>query len=105
MAKCPKCSQEIITQERFCTNCGADISVSKTGLVGRWLSGAGCLVALWPIALAILATPIGGNVFSTGGDDGGAALFLLLVTLPVGAIISLVGLILWLTNRATMKPL
>jgi hypothetical protein len=58
------------------------------------------LFALVPIAIAILATPIGGNIFSTGGDGGGAALFLLIFTLPVGAVISIVGLVLWLSKRS-----
>lgn len=99
MKKCSKCGLDRAGNERFCVNCGADISVSRTSLVGQWLSGSGCLIALSPVALALLATPIGGNMFSTGGDGGGAALFLLLLSLPIGITVSLVGLILWLTNR------
>jgi len=100
MTNCSKCGQDRTTRERFCSNCGADSSVSKTGILGRWLAGGGCLFALAPIAIAILATPIGGNMFSTGGDGGGAALFFLIVTLPVGAVISIVGLVLWLSKRS-----
>lgn len=99
MNNCSKCGQNRVTGERFCSQCGADVSVNKAGKVGKWLSGGGCLVALSPIAFALLATPIGGNVFSTGGDGGGAALFLLLISLPVGLIVSVLGLILWLTQR------
>lgn len=99
MVECPKCSQQRTEKERYCTNCGADFSAGKTGLVGRWLAGGGCLFALAPIFLAVLATPAGGNIFSTGGDGGGAALFLLIFTLPLGAATFLVGLILWLTKR------
>lgn len=58
------------------------------------------MFALAPIAIAIVATPIGGNMFSTGGDGGGAALFFLIVTLPIGAVISIVGLVLWLSKRS-----
>jgi flagellar basal body-associated protein FliL len=39
-------------------------------------------------------------MFSTGGDGGGAALFLLIVSLPVGLVVSVVGLVMWLTNRS-----
>ena len=99
MKKCSKCGQERVNQDRFCLNCGADLSVTRTGILGRWLAGGGCLFALAPIALAMLATPIGGNMFSTGGDGGGAALFFLLVTLPIGGALSIVGLILWLAKR------
>ena len=99
MDNCSKCGSQNQAQERFCTNCGNDISGNKKNLVGKWLSGSGCLVALSPIAMAILATPIGGNVFSTGGDGGGAALFLLLLTMPVGALVSIVGIVLWSTNQ------
>ena len=99
MKKCSKCGAGRVGEERFCANCGADVSVSRAGLIGRWLSGGGCLLALSPIALALLATPIGGNMFSTGGDGGGAALFLLIVSLPVGLVVSVVGLVMWLSNR------
>jgi hypothetical protein len=100
MKKCSKCGAGRVGEERFCANCGADVSVSRAGLVGRWLSGGGCLLALSPIAIAVLATPIGGNMFSTGGDGGGAALFLLIVSLPVGLAVSVVGLVMWLSNRS-----
>jgi hypothetical protein len=100
MKKCSKCGQDRVNQERFCPNCGADLSVSRTGIFGRWLAGGGCLFALFPIAMAMLATPIGGNMFSEGGDGGGAALWYLIFTLPVGAIISITGLVLWLVKRS-----
>jgi hypothetical protein len=100
MKKCSKCGQDRVNEERFCPNCGADLSVSRTGIVGRWLAGGGCLFALLPIAIAMLATPIGGNMFSTGGDGGGAALWALIFTLPVGAILTIIGLVLWLSKRS-----
>jgi len=100
MEKCSKCQQERSEKERFCTNCGANFAPGKTGLVGRWMTGCGCLFALFPIALAILSTGVGGNPFSTGGGGGGPALYLLMMTLPIGAVISIVGLVLWLTRRS-----
>jgi len=98
MDKCSKCGEKRISQERFCSNCGHALSGNKKNLVGKWLSGSGCLFALSPIALAILFTPIGGNIFSTGGDGGGAALFGLILTFPIGAIVSIVGIVLWAAN-------
>jgi hypothetical protein len=38
-------------------------------------------------------------MFSTGGDGGGTALFGLLLTLPIGAVAFVVGLVLWINNR------
>lgn len=99
MDTCSKCGTKRVAQQRFCTNCGNPIAGSKQSLVGKWLSGSGCLFALAPIALAVLSTPIGGNVFSTGGDGGGAALFLLMLTLPLGGIVSIVGIVLWSTSK------
>ncbi|MFM1846202.1 MAG: hypothetical protein RIS19_675 [Actinomycetota bacterium] len=99
MDKCSRCGDPRVGQERFCTNCGADVSGNKKSLVGKWLSGMGCLFALSPIAIAMLATPIGGNLFSTGGDGGGAALYFLMITLPLGAIASILGIVLWATNK------
>lgn len=99
MENCPRCGERRLGLERFCVNCGWDIAANRKNLAGRWLSGGGCLFALLPIPIAILTTPIGGNLFSTGGDGGGTALFLLLVTLPVGAVASILGLILWFSNR------
>ena len=80
-------------------NCGWDIAANRKNLVGRWLSGGGCLFALLPIPIAILTTPIGGNMFSTGGDGGGTALFGLLLTLPLGAVAFVIGIVLWINNR------
>jgi len=100
MDKCSKCEQVRSEQEQFCTKCGASFSPSRVGLLGRWMTGCGCVFALFPIVVAILSTGVGGNPLSTGGNGGGAALFLLLITLPVGAVISIVGLVLWLTRRS-----
>jgi hypothetical protein len=99
MDKCSKCGQKKTAQDRFCANCGHDISGNTKNLVGKWLSGSGCLFALSPIAMAILFTPIGGNIFSEGSGGGGAALWALLLTLPLGAIVSIVGIVLWAANK------
>lgn len=99
MENCPRCGERRTGLERFCVNCGWDIAANRKNLVGRWLSGGGCLFALLPIPIAILTTPIGGNMFSTGGDGGGTALFGLILTLPLGAVAFVIGLVLWINNR------
>jgi hypothetical protein len=99
MDKCSKCGVKRMPQNRYCSNCGHDVSGNTKNLVGKWLSGGGCLFALSPIAMAILSTPIGGNIFSEGGDGGGAALWALLLTLPLGATAFIVGIVLWAANK------
>ena len=99
MEKCVRCGENRIGLERYCGNCGWDVSKNKMNTVGRWLSGGGCLFALLPVPIAILTTPIGGNMFSTGGDGGGTALFGLILTLPLGAVAFVIGLVLWINNR------
>ena len=63
------------------------------------MTGCGCVFALFPIVVAILSTGVGGNPFSTA-SGGGAALYLLMLTFPIGAVISIVGLVLWLTKSS-----
>jgi hypothetical protein len=99
MDKCSKCEQVRSEQERFCTKCGTSFSPSRVGLIGRWMTGCGCVFALFPIVVAILSTGVGGNPFSTA-SGGGAALYLLMLTFPIGAVISIVGLVLWLTKSS-----
>jgi type IV secretory pathway VirB2 component (pilin) len=70
----------------------------RVGLVlsklGAILSFGGILFAFAPVAIAFLSTPPGGNPFSEGGGGGGAALWLMILTLPLGAIASIIGLVL-----------
>ena len=63
--------------------------LSKLGAI---LSIGGIAFAFSPIALAILATPPGGNPFSEGGGSGGSAIWFMILTLPVGGFASIVGL-------------
>jgi hypothetical protein len=71
------------------------LALSKLGAI---LCFGGMLFAFSPVALAFIATPVGGNPFSEGGGGGGAALWYMILTLPAGAITSIVGLVLMLTG-------
>ena len=70
---------------------------------GRAIDGALLiLVALGftfaPLAIAFLSTPPGGNMFSEGGSGGGSAIWLMFITIPVGAILALIGVVRTLTG-------
>jgi len=61
--------------------------------LGAILSFVGILFAFSPVAIAFSSTPPGGNPFSEGGGGGGAALWLMILTLPIGAIVAIIGLV------------
>lgn len=46
-----------------------------------------------PLAIAFLSTPPGGNMFSEGGNGGGSAIWLMFITIPVGAVLALIGVV------------
>jgi hypothetical protein len=71
------------------------LALSKLGAI---LSFGGILFAFAPVALAFISTPVGGNPFSEGGGGGGAAIWLMIITLPLGAITSIVGLVFMLSG-------
>ena len=59
------------------------------------------LVAFSPLALAFLSTPPGGNMWSEGGDGGGSAIWLMILTLPLGLVIGIVGLVFLIMGLVT----
>lgn len=61
------------------------------------------LIAFSPLALAYLTTPAGGNMWSEGGSGGGSAIWLMILTLPLGGIGLLVSLILLIVGLATKR--
>ena len=71
--------------------------VKRTGLAVVTLGAiqivAGLAFAFSPVLLAFLSTPPGGNMFSEGGGGGGAAIWLMILTLPIGASVAMVGLV------------
>ena len=69
-------------------------SLAKAGL---WTLIAGVLIGLSPIAIAFFSS-LGGNMYDETG--GGAALWLLFMTLPLGFLIGIVGLILLIVGNS-----
>jgi len=71
--------------------------VKRVGLAvvifGACLVLGGLAFAFSPVAIAFLATPPGGNMYSEGGGGGGAAIWLMILTLPVGAAVAMFGLV------------
>jgi hypothetical protein len=87
MKKCRKCAVAHGGEEQVCTNCGSSLPQSKSALVGRWLSGTGCLIGFSPFIFSLIS-----GIWAGSG-------FIAILTLPIGAVVSLVGLALWLSNR------
>ena len=71
--------------------------VKRTGLAivtfGACLILGGLAFAFSPVLLAFLSTPPGGNMYSEGGGGGGAAIWLMILTLPIGASVAMFGLV------------
>lgn len=87
MNKCSKCGANRMEVESNCANCGAGASAGRVSLVGKWLSGGGCLIAFSPFLYSLVS----GIWFGTG--------LLTIFTFPVGALVSVIGLGLWLSKR------
>lgn len=66
-------------------------SMSSLAKAGLWTMLAGVVIAFSPIAIAFFST-LGGNMYDETG--GGAALWLLFMTIPLGFITGIVGLVL-----------
>lgn len=60
---------------------------------GAILTGSGLAFTFLPLAIAFLSTPPGGNMWSEGGGGGGAAIWGMILTLPIGATISIIGIV------------
>lgn len=76
----------------------------KPKRVGLALSKFGALVSLGgiafafsPVGLAIISSP-GGNAFSEGGGGGGAIMWAMILTLPLGALTAGIGILLMLSG-------
>ena len=71
--------------------------------VGAIIMASGVVVALSPLAMAFLATTPGHNMWSEGdSQSGGSYLWGMLMTLPLGLLIGLVGLVFIILG--TVKP-
>ena len=71
--------------------------------VGGIIIGVGAVVAFSPLAMAFFSTTPGHNMWSEGdARSGGSYLWGMLITLPLGFVIGLVGLILLIIG--SIKP-
>ena len=71
-----------------------NLNLAKTLKSGKRTMGCGLIFAFLPIPLAALATSPGSNMWSESDPkSGGAGLWALIVTLPIGFLIGMVGLI------------
>lgn len=70
------------------------LALSKYGAL---ISLGGIAFAFSPIGLAFLSSP-GGNAFSEGGGGGGAIMWAMILTLPLGAITAGIGIALMLSG-------
>ena len=71
--------------------------------VGAIIMASGVVVALSPLAMAFFATTPGHNMWSEGdSQSGGSYLWGMLMTLPLGLLIGLVGLVFIILG--TIKP-
>ncbi len=64
---------------------------------------AGLVVGLFPLLLSVLFSIGCENLFDQSACSGAVALWYLLVTLPLGFLVSMVGLVLWLVGSGR-KP-
>ena len=76
--------------------------------ISVWLTLGGALFAFGPLLFALLLGGLSGDFESAfnEGDGFGAFIWLMIVTLPLGAIIALVGLVLLVVSliRRTREP-
>lgn len=67
---------------------------------GKTLIGCGTIFAFFPLIVAMVTTAAGSNMWNESDpNSGGAGLWALIVTLPIGFIVGLIGLIMYLTGR------
>lgn len=78
----------------------AEVQPSKQSNAGLWTLILGSLFAISPIFLASISTPSGGNMYDES-SGGGAALWFLMVTIPVGGIVALIGLGMLIVSGST----
>ena len=76
-------------------------SGSGSGKAGGYTMGCGALIAFFPLILAFFSTAPGANMWSEGdSNSGGAALWLMMLTVPLGFIVGIVGLVIYLVGSS-----
>ena len=104
--KCLRCGNVYEYEAEFCPECGkknrerARKTAAKGGAVA---SGCGCLFAIFPAILIFLQGLQGIHPLNEG-EPGGGTPWLFLLTVPLGGLTFLIGLIFWPTNLRKVKP-
>lgn len=71
---------------------------------GSWMAGSGCLFAILPIMIALIGSLVtGGNPWSEGSGTG-SVIWLMFLTLPIGAIVFIVGLVFRARDNREQTP-
>jgi len=71
---------------------------------GSLLAGSGCLLGILPIIIALVGGLVtGGNPWSEG-SGAGSVIWLMFLTLPIGLIVFIVGLVLRARDKRKPTP-
>lgn len=71
---------------------------------GSWMAGSGCLFAFLPIITALIGGLVtGGNPWSES-SGAGSVIWLMFLTLPIGLIVFIVGLVLRARDQHKQTP-
>ena len=73
---------------------------ATAGLIGMVVS---VIVFFSPLLIASATTPSGGNMWSEGGDGGGSAIWLMILTVPLGGIAFIASLVMLIVGLATKR--
>ncbi|CAB4929509.1 unannotated protein [freshwater metagenome] len=96
-----------IAKANTARNAGEDPAQPHTSnkYLGRIISAAGILVMIAPVLIAVATTPPGHNMFSEGdSQSGGSAIWLVLLTFPLGGAAALTGAIIGIIRRSRPSP-
>jgi hypothetical protein len=71
---------------------------------GGYTMGCGALIAFFPMIIAWFETAPGSNMWSEGDpNSGGAVLWLMMLTVPIGFFVGLIGLIMQISSSSKSK--
>jgi hypothetical protein len=74
---------------------------SGSSKAGGYTMGCGVLIVFFPLILAFFSTAPSANMWSEGdSNSGGSALWLMMLTIPLGFIVGIVGLAMYLVGSS-----
>ncbi len=75
-----------------------------TLITGAIIMGCGFLIAFSPLAIAYFSTAPGANMWSESDpNSGGSAIWLMIITLPAGFVVGIIGLIISIIGAVKSK--